>query len=116
MLLQKRCQEKGEFEVSLADLNYQDDLKRIPLPLSPTTIVQPAPWYEEENGKSSGKSVVLIVESHNDGAATHRTLVSMKKLKKNILTKLPISKWSEKNSNTRVIQIKMCYITRENRR
>lgn len=73
--LKKRCQEKGDIEVSLADLNYQDELKRIPLPLSPTTIVQPAPWYEEESGKSSSKSVVLIVESHNDGGATHRTLV-----------------------------------------
>lgn len=75
--MQKRCQEKGDIEVSLTDLNYQDDLKRIPLPLSPTTIVQPAPWYEEESSKSSGKNVVLIVESHNDGGATHRTLVNI---------------------------------------
>lgn len=73
--MQKRCQEKSEIEVSLAELNYQDDIKRIPLPLSPTTIVQPSPWYQEESGKSPNKSVVLIVESHNEGGTTHRTLV-----------------------------------------
>ncbi|KFM71769.1 hypothetical protein X975_23160, partial [Stegodyphus mimosarum] len=70
--LKKRCQEKSEIEVSLADLNYPDELTRIPL--SPTTIVHKAPWYEESS-KSSTKNVVLIAEAHTEGGATHRTLV-----------------------------------------
>ncbi|GFQ85537.1 uncharacterized protein TNCT_296511 [Trichonephila clavata] len=45
--LKKRCQEKAEIEVSLADLNYQDELTRIPL--SPTTIVHQTPWFEGDS-------------------------------------------------------------------
>ncbi|XP_054711449.1 nephrin-like [Uloborus diversus] len=70
--LKKRCQEKSDIEVSLADLNYQDELTRIPL--SPTTIVEKTPWYEQETTPTN-KNVVLIVEAHNDKCATHKTIV-----------------------------------------
>ncbi|GFW44774.1 uncharacterized protein TNCV_4510881 [Trichonephila clavipes] len=69
----KRCQEKAEIEVSLADLNYQDELTRIPL--SPTTIVHQTPWFEGDS-KPTGKNAVLIVDDHGDGGATHRSIVS----------------------------------------
>ncbi|GIY00392.1 uncharacterized protein CEXT_562321 [Caerostris extrusa] len=63
--------ERGEIEVSLTDLNYQDELTRIPL--SPTTIVHQAQWFEEDN-KPSSKNTVLIADDHGEGGTTHRSI------------------------------------------
>ncbi|XP_055937880.1 nephrin-like [Argiope bruennichi] len=70
--LKKRCQEKAEIEVSLTDLNYRDELTRIPL--SPTTIVHQTQWFEEDS-KPSSKNAVIIVDEHGEGGATHRSIV-----------------------------------------
>ncbi|KAG8191263.1 hypothetical protein JTE90_003274 [Oedothorax gibbosus] len=65
--LKKRCQEKCEIEVSLADLDYKkDDLTRIPL----SPIVHHAhQWYDEENGKPPSSASI-------EDEATHRSMVS----------------------------------------
>ncbi|XP_015924964.1 nephrin [Parasteatoda tepidariorum] len=60
--LKKKYREKDEIEVSLAELNYTDDLPRIPL--SPTTIITPSPWYEEEHNLSNPNTLLRL--KHQD--------------------------------------------------